>query len=68
MMKLLNASLDDVVVFGDGHNDKEMLTLVKHGIAMGNAIEELKKVASEVTDTVDNDGIAKAFEKHFDIK
>lgn len=68
LYKRLGIDFEDTYAFGDGHNDMEMLTLVKHGIAMGNAIEELKKVASEVTDTVDNDGIAKAFEKHFDIK
>ena len=68
LYKKLGINYEDTYAFGDGHNDMQMLSLVKHGIAMGNAIEELKKVASEVTDTVDNDGIAKAFEKHFGIK
>ena len=42
-------------------------TMVKHGIAMGNAIPKLKSVASEITDSVDNDGIAQSFKKHFNI-
>lgn len=53
--------------FGDGINDLEMLKNIKHGIAMGNALEEVQAVASDVTDTVDNDGIAKAFKKYFNI-
>ncbi len=59
---------ENTYAFGDGINDIEMIQLVKHGIAMGNAIEEVKKVAFDVTDTVDNNGIAKAFEKYFDIR
>ena len=64
----LNIDYENTYAFGDGINDVEMLKLVKHGIAMGNAIEELKNVASEITETVDHDGIAEAFQKHFGIK
>ena len=35
--------------------DKEMIELVGHGIAMGNAIQELKDVADEITDSVVDD-------------
>ena len=68
LYKTLGIDYEDTYAFGDGINDMQMLKLVRHGIAMGNAIDELKAVASEVTDTVDNDGIAQAFEKHFGIK
>ena len=50
--------------FGDGINDLEMFQLVKHSVAMGNAVEELKMIASEQTDTVLNNGIAKYLNKH----
>lgn len=53
--------------FGDGSNDIEMLELVGTGIAMGNASEAVKAVADDITDTVDNEGIAKAFKKHLNI-
>ncbi|MCZ8511586.1 Cof-type HAD-IIB family hydrolase [Paenibacillus filicis] len=46
--------------FGDGYNDKDMLQFVAHGIAMGNALDDLKQVAEHVTDSVDEDGIANA--------
>ena len=36
------------------------------GIAMGNAIEELKEQADYVTTTVDEDGILNAL-KHFNV-
>lgn len=49
---------DQVYAFGDYYNDLEMLQYVGHGIAMGNAPEEVKKVARHVTKDVDDDGIA----------
>ena len=67
MYKKLGISKDNTYAFGDGINDKEMITLVGHGIAMGNGLEEIKAIADDVTDTVDNDGIAKAFKKYFNI-
>lgn len=67
LYKKLGIEYENTYAFGDGINDVEMLQLVQHGIAMGNAIDELKKVASEITDTVDHDGIAKIFEKYFEI-
>lgn len=45
--------------FGDSINDYEMLENVAHGIAMGEHRDELLRVCEFVTDTVDNDGIAK---------
>jgi hydroxymethylpyrimidine pyrophosphatase-like HAD family hydrolase len=49
--------------FGDGMNDFEMFLTVDHPIAMGNAVDELKAQAEFVTDTNNNDGIAKALHK-----
>ncbi|MCD8317946.1 MAG: Cof-type HAD-IIB family hydrolase [Paraprevotella sp.] len=56
--------LDEVMAFGDGGNDMAMLSHVPCGVAMGNGCEELKKVATYVTDSVDDDGVAKAL-RHF---
>ncbi len=67
LYKKLNIDRMNTYAFGDGDNDIEMLQLVGHGIAMGNASDEIKKYASEITDTVDHEGIAKTFRKHFDI-
>lgn len=48
---------EDVYAFGDGLNDMEMLQFVGTGVAMGNAKEEVKKVADLVTKRVDEEGI-----------
>lgn len=63
----LGIDYENTYAFGDGVNDIEMFQLVKHGIAMGNAVQELKNIASDITKSVDDDGIAAAFVKHFQI-
>ncbi|AWX55559.1 MULTISPECIES: Cof-type HAD-IIB family hydrolase [Brevibacillus] len=47
----------DAVAFGDGLNDKEMLSYVGMGVAMGNAHEELKPFANMITRHVNDSGI-----------
>ncbi|MFD1452218.1 MULTISPECIES: Cof-type HAD-IIB family hydrolase [Oceanobacillus] len=49
--------LEHVYAFGDGKNDIEMLSLVRNGVAMGNAVSELKDVASYITTDCDQNGI-----------
>ncbi|MEO7061801.1 MAG: HAD family hydrolase [Lapillicoccus sp.] len=47
----------DTVAVGDQRNDIEMLRWAARGVAMGNAPDEVKAVADEVTDDVENDGL-----------
>lgn len=54
----------DVVVFGDGKNDLSMISLAATSIAMGNAIDELKEIATFITKSNKDDGIEYAC-KHF---
>ena len=54
----------EIMAFGDGENDAEMLRFAGIGVAMGNAGDAVKAAADYVTDTVDNDGIEKAL-RHF---
>ena len=60
----LNISTDDCYAFGDSNNDISMFKAAGHGIAMGNACDELKEIAEYVTDSVNDDGIYHAF-KHY---
>ncbi|WP_397539971.1 HAD family hydrolase [Rummeliibacillus pycnus] len=53
----------EVIVFGDDYNDIEMFRLSGYAVAMSNAVSELKDIANEVTDTNDNDGVAKVLER-----
>ncbi len=54
---------EDAIAFGDSANDVEMLEFAGYGVAMGNAIDPLKEQADFVTESVDSDGIYKAFLK-----
>ncbi|MDF2679267.1 MAG: Cof-type family hydrolase [Brevibacillus sp.] len=56
-LRYFGYSPDEAVAFGDGLNDKEMLSYVGMGVAMGNAHEELKPFANSMTRHVDDDGI-----------
>lgn len=60
MLALHGIRQEEIMAFGDGGNDVEMLQYAKVGIAMGNAGVEVKKHADYVTACVDDDGILKA--------
>ena len=52
------------MAFGDGGNDTSMVRAAGIGVAMGNALDSLKKEADFVTTSVDEDGILNAL-RHF---
>ena len=64
--ELLGFSRERVLVVGDGRNDIDMFQWVVAGngraVAMGQAPEEVKEAASEVTATVEDDGLAVVLE------
>lgn len=60
MLEHLGLSPDEAIAFGDGLNDKEMLTYVGMGVAMGNAHRDIKPYAKIVTKSNDEDGVAHA--------
>lgn len=53
----------NTIAFGDGSNDVDMLNLVDTGVAMGNAVDELKKVATFITTDIFEDGIYNGLDK-----
>lgn len=55
---------DEILTIGDQNNDIALLKAGGIKVAMGNASDELKKVADWVTDSVQNDGFVKAIEKY----
>jgi Cof subfamily protein (haloacid dehalogenase superfamily) len=57
MLHHLKLSPDEAVAFGDGLNDKEMLSYVGMGIAMGNAHEKVKPFAKFTTKHMNDVGI-----------
>lgn len=62
VLELLDIPAQKSFAFGDGENDIEMLQTVGCGIAMDNADDEVKAHADEVTDSVQEDGVAKGIE------
>lgn len=59
----LGISKDEAIAFGDGHNDASMVKYVGLGVAMDNAVQELKDVSDFVTLSNEEDGIAYALNK-----
>ena len=63
LCKRLGYSLNDVIFFGDGLNDIELMKNSGFGVAMGNALEEVKMVSDDVTLTNLEDGVIKYLNK-----
>ncbi|WP_152655296.1 HAD family hydrolase [Oceanobacillus sp. CFH 90083] len=63
MLHHLNISPSEVIAFGDGMNDKEMLKFVGTGVAMGNADPKLVEYADFQTTSVTESGIFNGLKK-----
>ena len=59
----MGIAMDEVMALGDGSNDLGMLEVSGIPVAMGNAVEVLKKAAKYIAPDVDEDGAAIAIEK-----
>ncbi len=66
MLEIHGLSREEVIAFGDGDNDAEMLAYAGIGVAMGNAVDLTKEKADYVTSDIDEDGICRAL-KHFQL-
>ena len=53
----------ETMAFGDGPNDRSMLEWAGCGVAMGNAVPEVKAAADVVTATNEEDGVALELER-----
>ncbi len=65
LIKELGMKREEIIAIGDNINDKKMIENAGRGIAMKGSTPEIIEVAKEVTDTNDNDGVAKVLEKYF---
>ena len=57
--RVLGISMTEVMAFGDDMADLDMLTACGHGVAVGNAISEVKAVADAVCPSNNEDGVAR---------
>lgn len=61
----LGVAREDVLAVGDGRNDIEMLEWAGRGVAMGQAPDEVKAAADDVTAHVEEDGLAVELSRWF---
>lgn len=55
---------EEMIAFGDGHNDASMVNYAGIGVAMANAVDDLKAIADEITLSNEEDGIAHTLSKY----
>lgn len=63
LLKELQIPVENMLAIGDGENDIEMIQMAGVGVAMGNALAQVKNSADHVTATNDADGVAEAIER-----
>lgn len=56
--KLKNIKREEIAAIGDNLNDESMIREAGTGVAMGNAIPTIKKLAQRITKTNNEDGVA----------
>ena len=61
--EILGIKREEIIAIGDGINDLEMIEYAGLGVAMGNAKEEVKKVANFITKSNEENGVAYTIEK-----
>jgi len=57
LLDALDLDYKNAYAFGDGLNDREMLEFIPNSVAMGNAVDSVKKIARFTTKNVNEDGI-----------
>ncbi len=62
LLELLHMDKENCACFGDNYNDVEMMEACGYRIAMGNAVDDIKKIADHVTAAIDEEGIRKGLE------
>ncbi len=63
VMEMKGLKPEQVMAFGDGENDTEMIEYAGFGVAMGNACAEAKAAADYVAPGNDEEGVAKTIEQ-----
>ena len=67
VMESLNLPMSHSIAIGDSMNDYDMIEEAGFGVAMGNAIDEIKELADITVAEVNNAGVAEALCRIFNI-
>lgn len=62
VLKRYGIQKEEIMAFGDGENDVDMLAYAGIGVAMGNAQNAAKEQADYITDSVDENGVQNALQ------
>ncbi len=62
LLATIQLSKEEVMAIGDGHNDLELIQHVGLGVAVANAIDEVKQVAALTVNSNDDDGVEQAID------
>lgn len=65
MLEALGVERDEAVYFGDDNDDIEAIRNCGVGVAVSNAIGEVLEAADFITESNDEDGVARYLEKNF---
>ena len=57
-------NLQELLYFGDDYNDIECFENLENTVAMGNASEDIMRIAKYITSSNDNDGVGVAMKKY----
>lgn len=63
LMQLLKTDPGKAMAFGNGTNDISLFWVVKYGIAVANAVPQLKKLAFAITESCADSGVGRALHK-----
>ena len=63
LAKRLDIKIEEIMAIGDNINDKKMIENAGMGVVMGGSTQEVINVADFVTDSNDNEGVAKALKR-----
>lgn len=67
LCEYVDVTREQLAACGDGYNDMPMIRYAGLGIAMANAKEPVREAADVITLSNDEDGIAAALEKYFEL-
>lgn len=67
LLSMLHIDKKDTVFFGDGLNDICVMEVVGYGVAVGNALPEVKEKASYQTGSYEENGVGEWIQEHQDL-
>jgi len=67
LAEVLHVSMEEVMAFGDQMNDLDIIEHAGIGVAVGNAVDEVKAIADYVVGSNNEDGPAEFIEEYFNL-